>query len=166
MPHESLPFPCYAMFIDPAHAIIIRSKHMDAANKPKSILSTSKLSPTFRKAHRDSRIIWIRAGVTEGDYLQISQEDYDNLLAGISGHVSLVSEINQVVRIGVGIFVKDDLLGSDMNSREKPRIWRSVEEYEKEKGEKFQPSEILNVTGDESWGIVTRDDAWVPVSIR
>jgi hypothetical protein len=163
LPHEPLPFPCYAVFIDPAHAIIVRSKHMDTADKPKSILSTSSLPPTFRKAERGTRIIWLRPGVTEDSVVQISQENYDNLLAGMSGHVSLVSEINQVVRIGVGIFVKEHSPGSNKSGDEKPI---NAEEYEKKVGKELQLSDVLHVSGDESWGIVTRDDAWVPVSIR
>lgn len=139
-------------------------------NKPKPILSTSSLPPSMRKPQRGSRILWLKGG----NHIQISQEEYDQFRSQMLGGVeaSLVSESNHVVRIGVGEFVKHHgsingpgtssgtVTGGDDKSS------GSLADYEKEIGRKVELKDLLHVSGDESWGVVTKDDAWVPVSIR
>lgn len=159
IPGEPLLSPCYALFLDPANAIIIRSKHTrPGSNEPAAILSTSSLSTSMRKAKPGTRILWLRGGRV----VQVDQAQYDGLLSRMEVQSTLVTESNTVVRIGIGQFVKEhksDAGGDDKgesSSNKDPKVAASD----------LNLDDVLHVSGDESWGVVTKEDAWVPVSIR
>lgn len=45
IPEKQIPFPCYALFLDPANAIIVQSKHFEPFKDSQDIRGTQKLVP-------------------------------------------------------------------------------------------------------------------------
>ncbi|KAI1759025.1 hypothetical protein GGR53DRAFT_528157 [Hypoxylon sp. FL1150] len=64
-----------------------------------------------------------------------------------------------VVRVGVGVFVKADKKSSDARLEKEPEAWDEA------KNGKLTLDKILHVSKDESWGPITEDDAKMWVSI-
>lgn len=171
IPDETLEFPCYAIFIDPANALIIKSKHSESyvdppsgrtKQRPKPILSTTGLARSMRKPPRGSTILWVGGDPNHPDPslrqskpVQVTQETLEQVMANFKQQVSLVNESNHVMRIGVGSFFKEH------NPEGKP-----ADKYDPKIHGELTPDKLKYVGGDDSWGVVTRDDAVIPVQIR
>ena len=168
MPDAPMEFPCFALFIDPANALIIRAiedeERADAQFRPRRsvsrrILCTTDLAREMRKPPRGSTILWV-GGENNPDPakrtpkpVQVTAETFDKVTANFTQQVSLINKSNHVVRIGVGTFFKDN-------------AYEGERPVAKAKGEKLTLEDIRHVQGDESWGVITRDDAAIPVQIR
>lgn len=140
MPNEELKFPCYAIFLDPAYAILVRSNGQ-ISKVIKKHMSLAKL----REIVDDGRILdtpGVRASIAKGIQGGVFKCYFD------------------VERIGVAMFVKNlHELGEDGFPIEK-------EDKEPEplpEGEKIDRKFI--VYGEESWGPVKTEDprVWVTV---
>mgnify|MGYP005988541835 CR=1 FL=1 len=176
---EQLPENCYAVFLDPANAIIVRSRQCSDGelSAPNRILCTTDLSPNFRKSPRDHIIVWL-----DGDrVIQVDRANYQKIVDSHQGPTTLVAESSHVVRLGVGSFFEDKSLDNDFETKSIPNPPKSkpvrpdgnnatlsgtVRIDGKEKQIAFNPEDVKKVTGDQSWGVITKDDTRVPVSIR
>ena len=116
IPKEQIPFPCYALFLDLANAIIVQSKHLEpfkdnqntmptqnlAARK---IFCTQDLHPSKRNTAEGSAIIWINKD-QKSVAVQVSDDTYRQVLKRHGGNNSLVNEVNHVTRIGISTLVR------------------------------------------------------------
>lgn len=174
IPQEELPETCYAVFLDPSNVIIVRSMHSSHGTplKPNRILCTTDLSPYFRKAPSDNTIVWLK----DGKVVQVTRETFQEIAESQQEPVSLVNEVNEVVRLGVGSFFKAQHLDNDFKEsthvppppKTDPKGW--VRGKTKVNGEEvsipFDPKDVASVAPDQSWGVITKEDARVPISIH
>ncbi|KAI1469236.1 HET-domain-containing protein [Daldinia caldariorum] len=144
VPEESILYPCYALFLDPSKALILRTQDLeakrskdgtedpDAALVPKPVLTTSDVNRSIVE-HPEMKTFMFQA-------------------------------MYPVVRVGVGVFIKEPTKNQedrpddgDGEEEEKPKVW-----HEAKQG-KLTLDKILHVEGDQSWGPVTKDDPkiWV-----
>lgn len=138
-PNDPLQFPCYALFLDPANALIIRSKEFEPFQDdpgkgypekpvPKSVLST--------------------------EVVQQNIEKYPQLKGAY-----VFKALSDVIRIGVAAFVinhrKSDE-DSEEDDEDKPITMPEGE---------LDLNDVLYASGAESWGPVTREDPKVWVTI-
>jgi hypothetical protein len=136
IPDEHLPSPCWAFFLDPSHAIIVKSGgRRTAANEKLKDIPREEFSKGI-PATED-----IKQNVTQVPGLQ------DTLF-------------NNVTRIGVGEFIKvfGKRRGMEVDI-DPPPI--NIEDS-KVDGKEF---EALHITADESWGPIREDDPKVWVTI-
>jgi hypothetical protein len=142
LPDEPLQFPCYALFLDPAKALIIKGKDLWPYYDDKGNEDTEKLVPKDILTMED--INW-------------KIRENPELKTGIH------KKINGAVRIGVGAFVekigKPGQQEDEKVEKKYPRKW-DPEVY----GE-LKLENVLHVEGDESWGSVTKEDQRVWVTI-
>lgn len=115
--------------------------------------------------------------------MQVDRDTFQKVVEMQEQPASLVAEINEVARVGVGSFIKDDRLDNDFKeppiskaatrlNRPDPAndsdntVWgiRRVNGEEERIG--FDPKDVASVGRDQSWGVITKDDARVPISIR
>ncbi|OTA97778.1 hypothetical protein M434DRAFT_194620 [Hypoxylon sp. CO27-5] len=113
VPDESISYPCYALFLDPSKALILRTKDLEP------------------KRNADDT------------------EDPNDLVSK-----PIPTSLFNVVRIGVGVFVK----ASKENPDEKPGEEKEPEQWDEAKHGKLTLDKILHVSGDGSWGPITTDD--------
>lgn len=167
LPDAPMEFPCFALFLDPANALIIRARDNEEQpdgqsrprrSVPRHILCTTDLA--IRKPPRGSTILWV-GGKSNPDPakrtptpVQVMPEEFAKFTASLTQEVSLVNKNNHVVRIGVGSFFQDSWYQSQQPVA-------SAKESEKLKFE-----DVRHVEGGDSWGVVTKDDAAIPVQIR
>ena len=175
---EPLEFPCYALFLDPANALIIKSQHREPCKDdkdnahedrlvPKRILCTTDLGTRKSRTPQESVIVWLRTdrpGVS-GDIVQISTDEFERL-ARQSGAMegwenSFIDKSQYVIRIGIGVFVKGGGKPDD-NGAGKGDSTRS---YDPKVHGKLKLEDVLHVEGDQSWGVVTKHDTKIPVAI-
>ncbi|KAI1814779.1 HET-domain-containing protein [Poronia punctata] len=174
MPDEPLQFPCYALFLDPANALIIRAKDFEPYRNekgeedprklvPKKIMTTADVNQVIREIPKGPQTIWLPGDRTSKDpakraprSLVIPEAEYRALRGMAQGRSLLYKSINDAVRIGVGQFVKN--YGGDKDEQEEPR------QYDRERDGPLEDI-ALRVHSDESWGPVTRNDpiVWVTV---
>ncbi|KAI0850272.1 HET-domain-containing protein [Daldinia vernicosa] len=141
VPEESISYPCYALFLDPSKALILRTNELEAkrnedgTNDPDTLVSKPVLTTP----------------------------DVNRNIAEYSETKNLVFQaLYQVVRIGVGVFVKEPMKNKDQleNQEEKePELWDEAKQG------KLTLDKILHVAGDQSWGPVTKDDPKIWVTI-
>lgn len=179
IPQEQLPENCYAVFLDPSNAIIVRSTQCSDGelSTPNRILCTTDLSPNFRKPPGDHTIVWL----DDDQAIQVDRINYQKLVDTYQGPATLVAEINHVVRLGVGSFFDDKSLDNDFEAKpipnppksksvqsdeSNPTLSGTVKLNGKEEQIAFNPEDVKQITGDQSWGVITKADARVPVSIR
>jgi hypothetical protein len=176
MPDEALQFPCYALFLDPAKALIIKSKDLEPVRDengnedqskliPQHIFTTEDINQYYREPPKGKQKVWIK-GNKNSPYpkarkrreVTVSEEEnykiweYWREKRREMAHQA----INDAVRIGLGEFVK-----------------KTIEELDKERLEpmEYDPAvhgdlkleDIEHTIGGQSWGPVTRDDpkVWV-----
>jgi hypothetical protein len=175
MPDEVLQFPCYALFLDPANALIIKGKDVGPYRDikgnedpqrlvPKAIMTTKDINQSNREIPKGDVTVWIPGNKTSKNPVEraprplvIDEEVRRELRKhGDAMDRSLIHKsINDAVRIGVGEFVKNYGDGGVKESRV----------YNRELEGPLTLDKILNVGGDESWGPVTRNDPIVWVTI-
>jgi len=142
LPDEPLQFPCYALFLDPANALIIKGKDLwpyrdDKGNEdpeklvPKGILTTEDINRKIRENPK------LKTGVHKA--------------------------INVALRIGVGAFVKS--FGKPGQEEEEEVETKPPRTWDPEVDGELKLENILHVGGDESWGSVTKEDRRVWVTI-
>jgi hypothetical protein len=162
IPQGGLPEPCYAVFLDPANAIIVRSLYAETSaaapsDKPKRIFCSANVGQAWKKAPSGSKLIWVSPGIAPDNILQVSPDEFSRLLKSMPDEpVSFVNEMNHVERIGVGTFVDDKMLHNDFE--ESPAIDGDLVH--------FDPKSVVSVGTGESWGVISLDDVRIPVSIR
>lgn len=181
-PDEPLTFPCYALFLDPGNALIIRSKslerHADDQDGmsqsrlvPKRILSTGDLHPSMRRTPKGGVIVWLRNDKMPDKprHVQVSDEEFrlfKNRVGGKEGwENSLINESNHVIRFGVGVFIKEPKELADEGVKADSAGESSSRLYDPKVDGKLTLENVLHVKGDESWGEVTNEDAKIPVAI-
>ncbi|KAI8966273.1 HET-domain-containing protein [Daldinia sp. FL1419] len=142
---ESISYPCYALFLDPSKALILRTKELEP------------------KRNDD--------GTEDPDVLVskpvLSTPDVNRNIADRPEMKNFVFQaIWQVVRIGVGVFIKEPTKNKDRPEDEdededekEPKVWDEAKQG------KLTLDKILHVQGDESWGPVKKDDPKVWVTI-
>ncbi|KAK6953153.1 hypothetical protein Daesc_005453 [Daldinia eschscholtzii] len=141
VPEESISYPCYALFLDPSKAIILR---------------TNKLEP---KRNED--------GTEDPDTLVskpvLTTPDVNR---NIAEHPEMKTFMFQamyaVVRIGIGVFIKEPMGNKDRpedEEQKEPKVWDEAKQG------KLTLDKILHVEGDQSWGPVTKDDPKIWVTI-
>ncbi|KAI1413044.1 HET-domain-containing protein [Hypoxylon sp. FL1857] len=141
VPDESISYPCYALFLDPSKALILRTKDLepkindDGTEDPNTLVS--KPIPTCKD---------INFNVAKNPE--------------VKGYT--FKALFDVVRIGVGVFVK----AAKENPQQKPGEGeKEPEQWDEAKHGKLTLDKILHVSGDESWGPITKDDPIVWVTI-
>ncbi|GAP92189.1 putative heterokaryon incompatibility protein [Rosellinia necatrix] len=174
MPGEPLQFPCYALFLDPANALIIKGKDTepyrdDAGNEdqqrlvPKNILTTEDINRSDQEMPKGDTTIWLKGDKTSEDPVVrasqpvvISEETHRKLREywKVKGQSLYHKPAHAAVRIGVGRFVKRH----GHSAAKEPRPYNA--ELDGPLGDN-----VLRVGGDESWGPVTRNDPIVSVTI-
>lgn len=178
IPQEGLPEVCYAAFLDPSNAIIVRSVNFDSSTqpKPKQIFCTTDLDPQWRKAPGDHTIVWLSDGVA----VQVDRDNFRKVVELQQEPASLVHDVNHVVRLGIGSFVKTEHGFKEQPKKmQKSQLGRSdppndsgcmisgfMEIDGKEVQVEFEAGSLMSVSHEDSWGVITRDDARVPISIR
>lgn len=175
MPDEALQFPCYALFLDPANALIIKGKDVepyrdDKGNEdpqrliPRKIMTTEDINRSNREMPKGNITIWLPGDKTSKDPVKraprprvIPEGVYRKLreIGKAEGRSLLHKSINDAVRIGVGQFVKN--YGDSAVRESRP--------YNHELDGPLTLDNVLSVQGDESWGPVTRNDPIVWVTI-
>lgn len=175
MPGDPLQFPCYALFIDPANAIIIKGKDVepyrdDKGNEdpqrlvPKKIMTTEDINRINREIPKGDMTIYLPGDKTSKDPakraprpLVIPEDEYRELrkIGDADGRSLLHKSMNDAVRVGVGEFVKN----CSGESVKEPRP------YDRELDGPLTLDTVLSVQGNESWGPVTRNDPIVWVTI-
>ncbi|KAI2601959.1 HET-domain-containing protein [Hypoxylon sp. NC1633] len=137
---EDLSYPCYALFLDPSKALILRTK---------------ELEPKHDQNGTDGGEILVSKPI-------LTASDVNrNVARNPTTKGFTFKAIFDVVRIGVGVFVKsareedadDDAAEGD----------RAPKRWDEERDGKLTLDKILHVSGDESWGPITKDDpkVWV-----
>jgi len=136
MPDEPLPSPCCALFLDPAHAIIVK------AGEPRT---------AAREELKDTR----RDEISEGI---LTAEDIKQDVAQVLGLRDALSGAINVTRIGVGEFIKNT---GKWRGMEADRGLPPPDVLDSKVDDK--PREALHIMADESWGPVREDDpkVWV-----
>ena len=174
MPDEALQFPCYALFLDPANALIIKGKDVEPYRDgkgnedpqrlmPKKILTTEDINRSNREMPKGDITIWLPGDRMSKDPakrtpqpLVIPEDEYRELLkiGKATGRSLLHKSINDAVRIGIGQFEKNHGVSGVKESRPYNRELDGPLTLEK-----------VSIPGDESWGPVTRNDPIVWVTI-
>ena len=106
----------YALFLDPANAIIVQNKHLEPCKDNQNTKPTQKLAarkifcnqdlhPSMRKTAEGSAIIWINKD-QKSVAVQVSDDTYRQVLKRHGGNNSLANEVNHVTRIGIGTLVR------------------------------------------------------------
>jgi hypothetical protein len=138
LPDEPLEFPCYAVFLDPAHALIVTPIKSEphscidstGNNVSNTILTTSEANHFIRE---DPRIKgWNFKAIVDA------------------------------VRVGLGVFTKNAeglAAGAEDEQEQEPRMWDPEVDGE------LTPDMVMHVTGDESWGPVKKEDQWVWITV-
>lgn len=185
IPQEGLPEVCYAVFLDPSNAIIVRSAHFDDSStppKPKKILCTTDLSSHWRQAPSDHTLVWLAGGRV----VQVDRDTFQKIVEAQQGPATLVNEVNHVIRLGIGSFIKSERLADDDVKTQPPPVLKPQESQlsrsdpvddskmlsgtmkidGKDVEVKFKGEDVLQVSHEDSWGAITKDDARVPISIR
>ncbi|KAI5853654.1 HET-domain-containing protein [Durotheca rogersii] len=140
VPGEEIPYPCFALFLDPAKALILRAKELEPKQNddgttdpqtlvPKPILTTSDVNRNIARSPHMKNLTF--------------QALFD------------------AVRIGVAVFVK-----GSADNRNKPETEdKEPELWDEAKHGKLTLDKLTHISGDGSWGPVTKDDAKVWVTI-
>lgn len=139
LPTEPIAYPCYALFLDPSKALILQSKELEAKHNEDGTRDTNTLVPKPILTTSD-----VNRSVAQNPHMR----DFT------------FQALFDVVRIGVGVFVK-----ADKKSLYQPGEEKEPEPWDEAKHGKLTLDKILHVSGDESWGPITKDDAKVWVSI-
>ncbi|KAK4248959.1 putative heterokaryon incompatibility protein [Corynascus novoguineensis] len=178
-PDEPLHFPCYALFLDPAHAIILKAKNvelgLDADGRedltqlmPKTILTSEDVRRNFRQDYSGHEYkVWI-----QGD----DETDPDSKKRKlVEVHISAETDrqlreywretqkplvhkaLSNAVRIGIGEFVKER---ADVNPPGVGSANNDPTLQDEQKAEKIE-----HVKGDQSWGPITNEDPKVRITI-
>lgn len=144
-PDEPLQFPCYAVFLDPANALIIRP------NKPEL---QSYLHPYVDSTRKQV-----------SDQIFTTSDANRNIRENPRIKEGVFKAIVNAVRVGLGVFTG----GPDKPTREtgevgeeeekEPRKWDSAVDGE------LTLDKIWHVSGDDSWGPVKKEDKCVWVTI-
>jgi hypothetical protein len=145
-PDEPLAFPCWAVFLDPAYAIIVRGRMTDY----QSVFGPSERGATDKP-------------LTTADVNRSIRQN-----PALKGHG--FKSIASAVRTGLGVFVKNspgkkggeaenEDENEDENERKEPRKWDEAVDG------KLTLDKILHVKGDESWGPITKEDPRVLLRI-
>ncbi|KAI0379669.1 HET-domain-containing protein [Hypomontagnella monticulosa] len=140
VPDEPISYPCYALFLDPSKALILRTKELE----PKS----------DEHGLEDPNVMVSKEVLTTIDVNRNVAENPDMKAFAFQA-------IFEVVRIGVGIFVKAAKENKDkpVEEEKEPEVWDEA------KHGKLTLDKILHVSGDGSWGPITKDDRRVWVTI-
>ncbi|KAK2767497.1 hypothetical protein FQN54_003654 [Arachnomyces sp. PD_36] len=164
-PDEPLPFPCYALFLDPENALIIRSQDLEPerdsqgneiAGKliPKPILTTEDINRSLREPLKELNTFWLRGDENSDDpekraprAVQVPAEEL-RILSEMTGKpYQLHKSLNDAVRIGVGAFLKYREEAEGKKSRP----------YNREVDGELTLDKVLNVRSGETWGQVPKD---------
>ncbi|KAI1384811.1 HET-domain-containing protein [Hypoxylon trugodes] len=140
LPDEPISCPCYALFLDPSRAIILQTKEFE----PKRNEDGTKDPNTLV-----SKPI-------------LTTCDVNRSIAGDPKMKGFVFQaLFEAVRIGAGIFVKSTKKELDQSEDEEkePELWDEA------KHGKLTLDKILHVSGDQTWGPITKDDPKVWVTI-
>ncbi|KAI0122348.1 hypothetical protein F4814DRAFT_458022 [Daldinia grandis] len=141
VPEEPISYPCYALFLGPPKALILRSNKLEArrnedgTKEPNTLVSKSVLTT-----------LDVNRNITE----HLETKDF------------VFQALRQGVRIGVGVFLKEPRKNKHQpeNEEEKePEIWDGAKQG------KLTLDKILHVEGDQSWGPVTKDDRQIWIAI-
>ncbi|MBE3041853.1 hypothetical protein IMZ48_04580, partial [Candidatus Bathyarchaeota archaeon] len=140
---EALEYPCYALFLDPANALILTS--------------------TARELHRDASGKEDPERIVPAGQLTSSLVDFNVARnPGLRGNV--FQSLHASVRIGVGAFVKGTPKG-EAGEGAGPGKDKAPQAYDPKKHGELKLENILHVSGDESWGPVTDKDSKVRMAI-
>lgn len=139
LPSEPISYPYYALFLDPSKALILQSKELE----PKRNIDGTDVTDTLA-----SKPILTTCDINRNVAQNPQMKDYT------------FKAILDAVRVGVGVFVKADKKSLDPRGEEK-----EPEPWDEAKDGKLTLDKILHVSGDESWGPITKEDAKVWVSI-
>lgn len=140
VPDEPISYPCYALFLDPSKALILRTKELEPKLDERGV--------------EDPNTLVSKEVLTTIDVNRNVAENPDMKAFAFQA-------IFEVVRIGVGIFVKAAKENKDKPAEEEkePEVWDEA------KHGKLTLDKILHVSGDGSWGPITKDDRRVWVTI-
>lgn len=179
MPDTPLEFPCYALFLDPAKALIIRGKDLEPARGkngepdpskliPKAIMTTEDINRNYAEPPKGDQWVWLKGDENSPDpearkprEVLVPEEENRKLWNWRKEKMkNMVHQaVNEAVRIGLGDFVK-----SKVEDLEKERVRIAYDP--KEHGDVQNLAQnTLQVAGRQSWGPVTGDDpkVWVKV---
>ena len=81
------------------------------------------------------------------------------------GNNSLVNEVNHVTRIGIGTLVRRSNAKTEDEVEEMEGDTNSLIVRDLAMHSEPDPTEVMRVEGDESWGLMTKEDVKVPVTI-
>lgn len=139
-PYATLSYPCYAMFLDPSNAIIVRS--------------TGRVSKRIREVMSPESLTTLDDSGKIMDTPVLRQQLAANPALGKSRSAKPMFDVE---RIGLADFVraqgalnKDGFGVRDVVSEREPAGTIS--------DRKFDPSKVAIATGKDSWGPVTKDD--------
>ena len=142
MPDEPPQFPCYALFLDPANALIIKGKDLCPYRDGKGNEYPEKLVPK---------------GILTTEDINRNIRENPKLKNGV------YKAINDAVRIGVGAFVKN--FGKPGRREEEDVETKPPRKWDPQVDGELKLEDTLHVIGDESWGPVTKEDQRVWVTI-
>lgn len=141
VPEESISYPCYALFLDPSKALILRTNELEAKRN--------------EDGTKDPNTLVSKPVLTAPDVNH-------NIAEHPETKTFVFQAMYQVVRIGVGVFIKEPTKNKEQleNEEEKePEMWDEAKQG------KLTLDKILHVEGDQSWGPVTKDDPQIWVTI-
>ncbi|KAI1375783.1 HET-domain-containing protein [Hypoxylon crocopeplum] len=139
LPDEPVSYPCYALFLDPSKALILRTKELEPKRNKDGI--------------EDSNNLVSKPVLTTSDVNR-------NIAQNPKMKGFTFQALFEVVRIGVGVFVKATKDNLDEAGNEK-----EPEPWDEEKHGKLTLDKLQHVSGDGSWGPITKDDSKVWVTI-
>lgn len=176
MPNEPLTFPCYALFLDPAHALIIKGVEPQERQirsslgvkflPSKTIMTTTDVNRRKIEMPTGNVTVWLPGDSSSKDPTKrapqptVTTPDVFRELwkmGEADGRTLLHKSDVDAVRIGLGEFVKHD---GDPFVKKPPPM-----KYDRERDGPLTFDKIRSVAGDESWGPVTENDpiVWVTV---
>ncbi|KAH8774785.1 heterokaryon incompatibility protein-domain-containing protein [Diaporthe sp. PMI_573] len=178
MPDEPLQFPCYALFVDPGKALIIKGKelqpYLDANGKddpnrlvPKGILSTEDVNRYYREPPKGETTVGVKGDENSTDperrkprQVTISEENNRELWEYWKDRrkTRVHKATNDAVRIGMGEFVRTRIEDLEREKQEPVKYDTAVQAD-------LKLEDVLHVEGDGSWGPVTDDDQKVLVTV-
>lgn len=178
MPDEPLQFPCFALFLDPAKALIIKGKDLEPAHDlnrnegqsklvPQRILTTADVNRNYRESPKGEQTIWIKGDETSPDpeareprEVIVSEEVNRRIWEDRRERMKQMTyqSTNDAVRIGLGEFVKTTI--EELERKPPPPIAHDLATH----GE-LNLGRVLHAAGDQSWGPITSEDAQIWVKL-
>lgn len=126
VPEESISYPCYALFLDPSKALILRTNELEAKRNEDGTKYQNTLV---------SKPVLTTPDVNR------------NIAEHAETKTFVFQTMHQVVRIGVGVFIKEPTKNKDQLGNEegkKPEMWDEAKQG------KLTLDKILHVEGDQS----------------